>query len=276
MSHTTPSAAQAAASGFLRLAGHPVRWQLLGELARSDRQVRELSALVGQRQSLTSYHLGQLRAAGLVTMRRSSADGRDTYCSLNLAVYRERLAESGAALHAGLRLVPAELTPPAEGLGGARGQSTAQSPARSPVRVLFLCTGNSARSQMAEAIMGGLGGSLVEAASAGSHPKDLHPNAVRVMRERGMDISGARSKHLSEFAEQRFDYVVSLCDRLREVCPEFPGAPAMVHWSIPDPAAEATNQDSYPAFVRTAEELNTRIQFLLYAIEYSQKSSERS
>ena len=80
---------------------------VLGELARSDRQVRELTALVGQRQSLTSYHLGQLRAAGLVTMRRSSADGRDTYCSLNLAVYRERLAESGAALHPGLRLVPA-------------------------------------------------------------------------------------------------------------------------------------------------------------------------
>ncbi len=91
-----------------------MRWQLLGELARSDRQVRELTALVGQRQSLTSYHLGQLRAAGLVTMRRSSADGRDTYCSLNLAVYRERLAESGAALHPGLRLVPAELTPPGQ------------------------------------------------------------------------------------------------------------------------------------------------------------------
>ncbi len=248
-----------------------MRWQLLGELARSDRQVRELTALVGQRQSLTSYHLGQLRAAGLVSMRRSSADGRDTYCSLNLAAYRERLAASGAALHAGLRLVPAELTLPAEGLGGP--------PAQSPVRVLFLCTGNSARSQMAEAILGRLGGSRIEVASAGSHPKDLHPYAVRVMRERGIDISGARSKHLSEFTEQRFDYVISLCDRVREVCPEFPGAPAMVHWSIPDPAAEAAgaaNQDSYPAFVRTAEELNTRIQFLLYAIEYSQKSSERS
>ena len=272
MSYTTSLAAQATTPGFLRLAGHPVRWQLLGELARSDRQVRELTALVGQRQSLTSYHLGQLRAAGLVTMRRSSADGRDTYCSLNLAVYRERLADSGAALHPGLRLVPAELTPPAEGLGGAPGQPSAQS----PVRVLFLCTGNSARSQMAEAILGRLGGSRIEAASAGSHPNDLHPNAVRVLRARGMDISGARSKHLSEFAEQRFDYVVSLCDRVREVCRDFPGAPAMVHWSIPDPAAEAADQDSYPAFVRTADELNTRIQFLLYAIEYSQTSSERS
>ncbi len=249
-----------------------MRWQLLGELARSDRQVRELTALVGQRQSLTSYHLGQLRAAGLVTMRRSSADGRDTYCSLNLALYRERLAAAGAALHPGLRLVPAELTPP----GGALGRPPRQPPAQSPVRVLFLCTGNSARSQMAEAILGRLGGSRIEAASAGSHPKDLHPKAVRVMAERCMDISGARTKHLSEFAEQRFDYVISLCDRVREVCPGFPGAPAVVHWSIPDPAAETADQDSYPAFVRTADELTTRIQFLLYEIEFSQTSSERS
>lgn len=250
-----------------------MRWQLLGELARSDRQVRELTAMVGQRQSLTSYHLGQLRAGGLVTMRRSSADGRDTYCSLNLAVYRERLAESGAALHPGLRLVPAPLTPEMSGPG----RRPAQSPVRSPVRVLFLCTGNSARSQMAEAILKRQSGSRIEAASAGSHPKELHPDAVRVMRERGLDISGARSKHLGEFVEQRFDYVISLCDRVREVCPEFPGPPAMVHWSMPDPAAEAAaDQDTYPAFVRTADELNTRIQFLLYLIEYYQSSSERS
>ena len=149
-------------------------------------------------------------------------------------------------------------------------------PAESPVHVLFLCTGNRARSQMAEAILERVRGPRIEAASAGSHPKDLHPDAVRVMRERGIDISGARSKHLSEFAEQRFDYVISLCDRVREVCPDFPGPPAMVHWSLPDPAAEAAaKQDLYPAFVRTADELNTRIQFLLYAIEYSQSSSER-
>jgi protein-tyrosine-phosphatase len=143
--------------------------------------------------------------------------------------------------------------------------------------VLFLCTGNSARSQMAEAILRRVGGSRIEAASAGSRPKDLHPSAVRVMRERGIDITGARPKHLSEYAEQRFDYVISLCDRVREVCPDFPGTPAVVHWSMPDPAAEAAaTQDSYPAFVRTADELNTRIQFLLYAIEYSQSSSERN
>src|SRR6266849_6045139 len=108
--------------GFLQLAGHPVRWRLLGELARSDRQVRELTSLTGHRQSLVSYHLGRLRAAQLVSARRSSADGRD-------------------------------------------------------------------------------------------------------------------AKHLSVFAADRFGYVITLCDRVREVCPEFPGHPRHIHWSIPDPAA---------------------------------------
>ena len=271
MSYTTSPKRQADPPEFLRLAGHPVRWQLLAELARSDRQVRELTELVGQQQSLTSYHLGQLRTGGLVTMRRSSADGRDTYCSLNMPAFRDRLAEAGGALHPGLRLVAAELSPSA----GGSGEPNSPPPAPSPVRVLFLCTGNSSRSQMAEAMLAHLGGPRVETASAGSHPKDLHPDAVRVMHERGLDISGARPKHLSEFTEQRFDYVISLCDRVREVCPDFPGPPAMVHWSIPDPAAEtAANQDDYSAFVRTADDLDTRIQFLLYAIDYAQTSKE--
>jgi len=128
---------------------------------------------------------------------------------------------------------------------------------------------------MAEAILEQLGGARVEVVSAGSHPKALHPNAVQIMREWGIDISGRRSKHLSEFVEQRFDHVISLCDRVREVCPDFPGPPAVAHWSIPDPAAEAAaNEHSYPAFVRTADELNTRIQFLLSAIEHDLTTSE--
>jgi ArsR family transcriptional regulator, arsenate/arsenite/antimonite-responsive transcriptional repressor / arsenate reductase (thioredoxin) len=214
-------------------------------------------ALVGRRQSLTSYHLGLLREGGLVTMRRSSADKRDAYYSLDLAACRTLLAEAGAALHPGLRLVPPALTAPAHG----------------PVRVLFLCTGNSARSQLAEAIVQQLGGARVEAASAGSHPKPVHPNAVHVMRERGIDISDRRSKHLSEFTERRFDHVISLCDRVREMCPEFPGPPMVAHWSIPDPAAVGNaGEHGYPAFVRTADELNTRIQFLLYAIDHARRA----
>jgi protein-tyrosine-phosphatase/DNA-binding transcriptional ArsR family regulator len=269
MSSTVTPDVQSAPPDVLRLTGHPVRWQLLRELARSDRQVRELTARIGQRQSLTSYHLRQLRAGGLVRMRRSSADGRDSYYSLDLAGCRQRLAEAGSALHPGLRLVPAELTPPAD--------DSDPRLIRPPVRVLFLCTGNSARSQMAQAFLEQLGGPRVEVVSAGSHPKALHPQAVRVMLEHGIDISGRRSKHLGEFVEQRFDQVISLCDRVREVCPEFPGAPDVAHWSMPDPAEEAADaEDDYQPFVRTADELTARIQFLLHVIHHTHASPQGS
>jgi ArsR family transcriptional regulator, arsenate/arsenite/antimonite-responsive transcriptional repressor / arsenate reductase (thioredoxin) len=250
----------------LRLTGNPVRWHLLAALARSDRLVRELTALVGQRQSLTSYHLGQLRDGGLVTVRRSSADRRYSYYSLNLTGCRDRMAEAGAALHPGLRLVPAAATSPS-GRGAPR-------PDRPPTRVLFLCTGNSARSQMAQAILQLLGGARVVAASAGSHPKTLHPDAVRVMRERGIDLCGHRPKHLGEYADQRFDHVISLCDRVREVCPDWPGTPAVAHWSLPDPVAEAARDDAgRTAFRRTADDLTTRIRFLLDEIDHDQQSA---
>jgi protein-tyrosine-phosphatase/DNA-binding transcriptional ArsR family regulator len=247
---------------FLSLTGHPVRWQLISELARSDRQVRELMALVGQRQSLTSYHLGQLRGGGLVTARRSSADGRDSYYCLDLAAFRTRLAEVGTALHPGLQVsVPSVETRPGDRSG---------SPS---VRVLFLCTGNSARSQMAAAILEQLAGDEVEVFSAGSHPKALDPDAVRVMRERDIDISDRNPTHLNELVAQHFDHVISLCDRVREVCPDFPGSPTVAHWSIADPSAEA---DHYQALLRTADDLTTRIEFLLYTLQVAQPNPERN
>jgi ArsR family transcriptional regulator, arsenate/arsenite/antimonite-responsive transcriptional repressor / arsenate reductase (thioredoxin) len=246
---------------FLRLAGHPLRWRLLSELARSDRRVGELCELAGRRQSLVSYHLRQLRDGGLVSMRRSAADGRDSYYVIDLARCGELLSSAGASLH------PALAPTPRRRARRERGSALA--------RVLFLCTGNSARSQIAEVLAGQLSGGAVSAASAGSHPKPLHPNAVRVMRERGIDISGRRSKHLSEFTEQRFEYVISLCDRVREVCPEFPGAPALIHWSIPDPAREpGSDEDTLPAFERTASELCARIGFLIEAIEQTTTTAE--
>jgi protein-tyrosine-phosphatase len=116
----------------------------------------------------------------------------------------------------------------------------------------------------------------VGAVSAGSHPKPLHPNAVRVMRDRGIDISGRRSKHLSDFAGRHFDYVISLCDRVREACPEFPGGPELIHWSIPDPAREpGSDEQALPAFERTAAELEIRIGFLIGAIEATSQEVTR-
>ena len=124
---------------------------------------------------------------------------------------------------------------------------------------------------MAEALARDRSGGAVEAYTAGSHPKPLHPNAVRVMRdEHAIDLAGQRSKHLRVFARRRFDRVISLCDRVREVCPEFPGRPGTIHWSIPDPAAGPGDDDaSYPAFQQTADELETRIGFLLAALTNS-------
>jgi protein-tyrosine-phosphatase len=98
----------------------------------------------------------------------------------------------------------------------------------------------------------------------------MHPNAIRVMRdEYGIDLSGQASKHLDVFAGQQFDWVISLCDRVREVCPEFPGHPETVHWSIPNPASDDADDDaSYPAFQQTAAELEIRIGFLLAALAH--------
>jgi protein-tyrosine-phosphatase/DNA-binding transcriptional ArsR family regulator len=230
----------AAPPRFLRLAGHPLRWQLLSELARSDRRVGELCALAGRPQSLVSYHLRQLRDGGMVTARRSSADGRDRYYVLDLAACGELLAGAGSALHPALAPARPDVPIP-------------------PARVLFLCTGNSARSPMAEALCERRSGGAIRAESAGSRPRPLQDEAVRVLRERGIDIGGRRPKHLSELAGERFDLVITLCDRVREVCPEFPGAPTPLHWSVPEPAGDA--------FERTAAELETRIGFLIEAIK---------
>jgi ArsR family transcriptional regulator, arsenate/arsenite/antimonite-responsive transcriptional repressor / arsenate reductase (thioredoxin) len=239
---------------FARLAGHPVRWRLLGELARSDRRVRELTALVGQPQNLVSYHLGKLRSAGLVSARRSSADGRDAYYTVELDRFGELLAATGQAVHPGLRLAPVVSAGPASHPAAA-------------ARLLFLCTGNSARSQIAEALAVARSQGRAEAFSAGSRPKPLHANTGRVVRERGIDPGCRASKHLSLFTAEQFSHVITLCDKVREVCPDFPGHPGYIHWSIPDPAASgADDQATLPLFREVAAKLETRVTYLLAGI----------
>jgi ArsR family transcriptional regulator, arsenate/arsenite/antimonite-responsive transcriptional repressor / arsenate reductase (thioredoxin) len=233
---------------FLQLVADPLRWQLLVQLGRSDRRVGELAELVDKAQNLVSYHLGELRSAGLVTARRSSADGRDTY-------YRLEVARCGALFSAAAVTLHPAVAPIAAPAASAR---------RRTQRVLFLCTGNSARSQIAEALLQHRSGHAIESRSAGSHPKPLHPNAVRVMAERGIDISTRRTKHLDRFARSRFDGVITLCDKVKEICPEFPGTPMTAHWSMADPAAAADNDEaSYPAFARTADEIDARVELLI-------------
>jgi protein-tyrosine-phosphatase/DNA-binding transcriptional ArsR family regulator len=250
---------------FLRLAGHPLRWRLLAELAAGDLRVRELVRLLDQPQNLLSYHLRLLRDAGLVTAARSSYDRRDSYYHLDLDRCAEALAGAGGALH------PALLPP-------AAGATRPGHPDLPPgLTVLWICTGNSARSPIAEALLRHHTGGRVSTLSAGTHPGPaLHPDAVRVLRDGyGLDLAGQRPRHLDAVAGRRFDYVITLCDRAREQRPEFGAGVRFVHWSIPDPVATAAGRDSYPMFRSTAAELDNRVRHLLPALATVRQPSPR-
>ncbi|URN03969.1 metalloregulator ArsR/SmtB family transcription factor [Actinomadura madurae] len=242
-----------AAPAFVRLAAHPLRWRLLTALAAGDLRVRELTALVDAPQNAVSYHLRLLREGGLVAASRSSFDGRDSYYRLDLDQCAQALADTGAVLHPALRPAP----PPPAG------------PRRWPrVSVLFACTGNSARSPIAEALLRHHTAGGVTVASAGSRPRpSVHPQAVRVLREEyGIDIAGRRPRHLDTLRDQRFDYVITLCDKVREVCPEFGGDPRRVHWSIGDPAAGPAGRAEHAAFARAGAVIDARVRHLLPVI----------
>ncbi|HYN85279.1 MAG TPA: arsenate reductase ArsC [Pyrinomonadaceae bacterium] len=127
-------------------------------------------------------------------------------------------------------------------------------------RVLILCTGNSARSQMAEGLLRALAGGRFEVESAGTRPSGLRPEAVEAMRETGVDISRQRSKSVDEFAGQRFDYVVTVCDNAREECPVFAAGTRRVHWSFEDPAAVVGDEgERLAAFRRVRDEIAERL-----------------
>ncbi len=127
-------------------------------------------------------------------------------------------------------------------------------------RVLFLCTGNSCRSQMAEGWLRHLAGRRFDVVSAGTKPAGLHPDAVRVMREAGVDIAEHRSKNVSEFLHQPFDLVITVCDSAKEACPYFPGEVQRLHWSFPDPAAaRGTQEERLAVFRQVREQIGKRI-----------------
>lgn len=232
----------------LRLLAHDVRWELVVQLSRSDRRVGELVTLTDRPQNLVSYHLSRLRAGGIVREHRSSADARDIYYHLELAHLAVLFGECGRALHPSL---------------------VAQTPAGAahrlpaPRRVLFLCTHNSARSQMAEALMSRVAGAQVVVASAGSTVSRIHPLAVEVMAERGVDISGKRSKPMAQLVGRPWDVVVTVCDRVREVCPPWPAETRSIHWSVSDPAAvTGTVDEQRAAFCAVADEIAARVRYL--------------
>lgn len=254
---------------FRRLVADEVRWHLLEELARSDRKVQELVASAGRPQNLVSYHLGRLRRAGLVTQHRSAADARDLYYQLDIERFTDLYSRAGAAVQPSFMLART-LMADVESLPAVRSES--------PIarwRVLFVCTANSARSQMAEAFTRELGnGRLrrlcqgqIEAESAGTAPRPVHPMASRVMSDLGVPMAQQRSKALEQVLDHRFDQVITLCDIAREVCLPVSGVPNAAHWSLPDPAeAAGPESEVYAAFKASALTIAARVQQMLVQV----------
>ncbi len=245
----------------LQMLANDLRWRLVSILARSDYQVHELVHMVGEPANLVSYHLKQLKSGWLVTERRSSADRRDIYYSLDLERVHTLFTAAGEALHPSFSTAPMIE------------QRPFQWRTNPPVRVLFLCTHNSARSQMAEAILRNASGGQLEVFSAGIEPGMIRPEAVRVMADLGISMAGHTSKHLDQFRGEHFDYVITVCDRVREACPVFPDNPEHIHWSLQDPAAENDAAKREHAFTETARRLVTRSRFLVTRIEHEQARS---
>jgi ArsR family transcriptional regulator, arsenate/arsenite/antimonite-responsive transcriptional repressor / arsenate reductase (thioredoxin) len=235
---------------ILTILSHTIRWQILAALAHSDRKASELVALLKQPQNLVSYHLQKLRQTNIVHIQRSRSDGREIYYSLDLDQAKQLYFSAGDALH------------PALGGEGSLLGDTISSELKG--RVLFLCTHNSARSQMAEGILRSRSNGKVEVFSAGTEPTSVHPLASRALQEMSIDITNQRSKRVQEFLGQNFDYIITVCDRAREACPVFPGDPEQIHWSFPDPVeVEGTECQRLVAFREIAMQLNTRIGYLL-------------
>jgi arsenate reductase len=144
-----------------------------------------------------------------------------------------------------------------------------------PIRVLFLCTGNSARSQMAEGLLRSLGGADFEVFSAGTDPKGLNPLAVEVMRESAIDIARHESKALGRFLGKEFDYVITVCDRARDNCPTFPGDNQRIHWGFDDPAAATGSREQQLAvFRRVRNEISERVR-LWVAVQRSRLRAQQ-
>jgi ArsR family transcriptional regulator, arsenate/arsenite/antimonite-responsive transcriptional repressor / arsenate reductase (thioredoxin) len=233
---------------FLKLLAHDVRWNLLKALTVSDYRVQELVEQIDQPMNLVSYHLKKLRDDAVVVTRRSDSDARDVYYSLDMERLGALYREAGRALHPVL------------------GDSLSDDVLQKPLRVLFVCTHNSARSQMAEALMRQMGGERVQVWSAGSHPTGIHPDTIRTMDAMGIDIRGQESNALSLYVGQAFDVVITVCDRAREVCPTFPGDAQQVHWSLPDPSIIMDEDERIRAFHEIARQLQVRIRYFLRGI----------
>jgi ArsR family transcriptional regulator, arsenate/arsenite/antimonite-responsive transcriptional repressor / arsenate reductase (thioredoxin) len=233
---------------FIKLLAHDLRWSILKALSKSDLQVNELVDEVKEPMNLVSYHLKKMRDDALVTTRRSEADGRDVYYSLDLDHVKRLYDDAARALHPALSL-------------------SHQIPRLYPThQVLFVCTHNSARSQMAAALMRHQSNDQFTVYSAGSHPTQVHPDAITTMAEFGIDIRDQQARNVREFKGQAFDYVITVCDKAREVCPTFSGKGIQLHWGFPDPVGITNTAERATRFLAIAKQLQVRTDYFLQSL----------
>lgn len=234
---------------FFKALADETRLEIIRILAQTDLRVGELVNRLNHPQNAVSYHLKQLRELGLLRGRHSSLDARDVYYSVDLERLNTLYMQAANFLHPAL---PEMLS-----------AGPAKLPEGRPQRILYLCTHNSARSLLAEAITRHLGSDQITVASAGSEPSTVHPLTRELLSESGIDASNLRSKHVSEWIHQPADYVITVCDRMREECPPPPEGAVVLHWSLPDPVAIEAIHARRAAFHQVRDELTTRIRYLL-------------
>jgi ArsR family transcriptional regulator, arsenate/arsenite/antimonite-responsive transcriptional repressor / arsenate reductase (thioredoxin) len=252
---TSDTAMEDAALAILKVLADDTRWKLINVLRHSDHQAGELAEQCALPQNLVSYHLGLLRQAGLVQAHRSDADARVFYYGLDLVALQQVYHQIGAALPLP---VGAPKTLPS-------------------TTVVFLCTHNSARSQMAEGWLRQLSGGQVAARSAGVDPTALDPLAARVMGEAGVDIGYQQAKGVDAVRAEQPSVVVTVCDRARETCSSCLDAPVQLHWSIPDPVRKAQDlSDPLDAYRTARDALRVRVAGLLGEMEALIQAETRS
>jgi protein-tyrosine-phosphatase/DNA-binding transcriptional ArsR family regulator len=234
---------------FCKAIGDETRLAILRRLSLTDLRGGDMIEWLEIPHNALSYHLKYLRDIGLVRDHRSGADARDIYYSLDLERLRALYAAVGETLH----------TDSPRALEG----QPASAPSHAPLRVLFLCTHNSARSQLAQGLIQLRGGSTIVARSAGSEPTAVHPQALALLQEHGIDTGDYYAKPMAEVAGERFDFVITVCDRVRELCPAFAGTPSLLHWSIPDPVRVEGDAARNAAFRGVMTDLGLRIEHFL-------------
>jgi protein-tyrosine-phosphatase len=251
-------------STFARRAGispSGVRWYeaagILPRPARQDNGYRQYSDADVARLTmiLTLRRLGLPPIeAGRLAERCFAGAAADPGLTATLARHHRRIAQQREELERlELELVDLERTMEVA-------DPRRRRPPQAPISVLFVCNGNSARSQIAEALLGRFGGDDFEARSGGTQPKSVHALAVQVLAEVGIDWHGARAKSVVELLDRRFDYVITLSNSAREACPTFPGPHGALHWHLEDPAAVTGSEDvRLEAFRATRTELSARL-----------------